>query len=77
MRLAFTFDCTQEVSETWVVEVSDYVNLTDFLEAVRNDSDVLFCGTHPDILSIPEMTDSETYDTLGMRLHTTNLVKEI
>lgn len=69
MKLVLNFDVTQIVNETWEIEVSDDINIKDYLEAVEMDSNIIFeHDGHPNQIGDAHMTDSETYDTLSMKL---------
>lgn len=76
MRLLINMDVTQVVSETWSVEVSDEVNIADYIEAVREDPSIIhYPKGHPDQIGDATLYDSEVYDDLSSKLVSVNVVK--
>jgi hypothetical protein len=76
MKLIVYLDVTQVVGEEWEVEVSDGVNLKDFMAALEEDSSLLFNEDHPDILAYPKMMYSETFDDLSSVVSSVQIKKE-
>ena len=69
MKLVLNFDVTQILSETWEIEVSDDINVKDYIDALELDHNIIFeHDGHPHQIGDAHMTDSETYDTLSMKL---------
>ena len=75
MKIEFYFDVTQVIGETWQVEVDDDVNLVDFIEAVTNNPNLIFSNEHPNQIGDARLYDSESYDTLSMKLFSAKVVK--